>query len=101
MLKFRVTHKLVGSTVLEYLRMLNAGADFSSHALKLFVIIWLSQEVLTGINELIPDCIRFESSFKQIFGSPCRIVENRFYLSAFRSLTSYYLSLCLFLLGLI
>ena len=67
--------------------MLGRSADLGCHPLKLFIIIRLSQEILTRVYEFITDRIRFDTFLKQILCAASRVVQYRFYLANLRSLT--------------
>jgi hypothetical protein len=68
--------------------VLNSSTDLGSHALKLLIVVGLSQEILAGVNELVTKSIRFDALLKQVLGPTGRVVQNRFYPAAFRSLAS-------------
>lgn len=67
--------------------MLGRRSDLCCHPLELFIIIGLSQEILTRVYEFITDRIRFDTFLKQILSAASRVVQYRFYLANLRSLT--------------
>ena len=58
-LKLRVADKLVCTAILEHRRVLGTTSYLWSHSLHFIVVIWLPEEVLTGVDKFVAESIRF------------------------------------------
>jgi hypothetical protein len=57
-LKLRVADKLVCTAILEHCRVLGTTSYLWSHSLHFIAVIWLPEEVLTGVDEFVTESIR-------------------------------------------
>ena len=72
--KLRVADELVCTAVLEHGRVLESTSNLGSHPLHFIVVVWLPQEVLTGVDEFVTEGIRLELPLKQVLGAAGRVV---------------------------
>lgn len=91
MLKLWSPHKLIAARGPENRGMRDGAANLRSASLEDVIAVGFSQEILSGVHELISDCVWFKLPFKSILATFRGVVDYSLQLSTFVVLTPPFL----------